>query len=157
MKNFTEIALEKIKETGLKITKPRQMIIKLLAQSTKALSPYDMRDLLKKKKIEADVVTIYRILETLEKISLAHKVLAFNGYIRCSTESINKKNIEKCHHYLLCQKCHSVEEVKGENLSKIELKIAKEHKFKITSHYLEFMGLCKACQKKLRQQKTKAR
>ncbi len=157
MQNFTKNAKEKIKETGLKKTKPRQMIIKLLAQSSKALSPYDMRALLKKKKIEADVVTIYRILETLEKISLAHKVLAFNGYIRCSTSSLTKKNTEKCHHYLLCQKCHAVEEVKGENLSKIETKIAKEHKFKISSHYLEFMGLCKTCQQKLRQQKSKGR
>jgi Fur family ferric uptake transcriptional regulator len=139
MKNYIDYALTELKKTGLKITKPRQMIVSLLAKSDKALSPYEMRDMLKKKKINADVVTIYRILEVLEKIALAHKVLAFSGYIRCNTEKMAKTS---CHHYLLCRKCHRVDEVEGENLHDLEKKISKKHKFNIQSHYLEFMGLC---------------
>lgn len=141
-------ALEQLKAAGLKITKPRQMIVDLLAKSDKALSPYEMRDLLKKDKINADVVTIYRVLEVLENIGLAHKVLAFNGYVRCSTAKGAAQKEASCHHYLLCSNCHQVDEVEGEDLSKLEKKISQEHKFKISSHYLEFMGLCAACQKK---------
>jgi Fur family transcriptional regulator, ferric uptake regulator len=150
MKNYIPHALEQLKLSGLKITKPRQMIVNLLAKSDKALSPYEMRDILKKKHINADVVTIYRVMEVLENIALAHKVLAFSGYIRCNTEKIKKSG---CHHYLLCGNCHRVDEVEGENLHQLEIKISKKHKFEIKSHYLEFMGLCETCQKRKQKQK----
>ena len=150
MHNYISYALKQLKKTDLKITRPRKMIVDLLAKSDKALSPYEMRDLLKKKKINADVVTIYRVLEILENIGLAHKVLAFSGYIRCNTEKMGENS---CHHYLLCQNCHRVEEVEGENLHQLEKKISKKHKFEINYHYLEFMGLCEICQKRKPKQK----
>ncbi|MFA5830054.1 MAG: Fur family transcriptional regulator [Candidatus Gracilibacteria bacterium] len=143
-KKYVEHALQSLKDNGLKITDPRKMIVNLLAKSEKALSPYEMRDLLKKQKIHADVVTIYRVLEVLEKMSLAHKVLAVNGYIRCSTT----EDETACHHYLLCKNCRKVEEVEGENLHSLQTKIAKDYKFEITSHYLEFTGLCSECSQK---------
>lgn len=143
-KKYVEHALQSLKDNGLKITDPRTMIVNLLAKSEKALSPYEMRDLLKKQKIHADVVTIYRVLEVLEKMSLAHKVLAINGYIRCSTT----EDESVCHHYLLCKNCQKVEEVEGENLHSLQAKIAKDYKFEISSHYLEFTGLCFECLKK---------
>lgn len=148
MKNYSKYALDKLKEAQFKITKPREQIVHLLAKTNKALTPYEMRDNLKKQKIHADVVTIYRILETLEQLSLAHKVLAFSGYVRCDTQKSSSKNTkELCHHYLLCSRCHKVDEVEGEDLSNLENKITKDHAFSIQSHYLEFMGLCASCQK----------
>lgn len=148
MNHYRQYAIKTLKEAGFKTTKQREMIVDLLAKTDKALSPYDMRDTLKKQKIDADVVTIYRILETLEKLSLVHKVLAVNGYVRCHTEDVRKKNF--CHHYLLCKNCHRIDEVEGEDLSKLEDKIESGNRFKIDSHYLEFTGLCKDCQNKLK-------
>ena len=145
MDNYINFALNKLKEDGLKITHPRQMIVKFLAKSQKVLSPYEMRDLLKKQKINADVVTIYRVLEVLEKMSLAHKVLAFNGYIRCNIKS--EKTKSNCHHYFVCKQCGKVDEVEGEDLSALERKITRTYKFQIDSHYLEFLGLCAKCKK----------
>jgi Fur family ferric uptake transcriptional regulator len=144
---YQQLALEKLKESGLKITKPRQLIVDFLASSDKALSPYEVQNLLQKQGIKSDVVTIYRVFELLENLSLVHKVQAFNGYARCHVEDLNSlKDI--CHHYLLCKNCKRVEEVEGEDLSKLENKIEKNHQFKISSHYLEFMGICRDCQKK---------
>ena len=82
--DYTSFALEKLKEAGLKLTNPRKMLVEFLAKSDKVLSPYEMKALLKKEKINADVVTIYRVLEVLESMELVHKVQAFNGYIRCN-------------------------------------------------------------------------
>lgn len=145
MKNYTKYAIEEIKKAGLKLTKPRQQIVDFLAKSDKVLSPYEMREQLKKSKVNADVVTIYRVLDTLENMGLVHKVLALNGYVRCSTRRL--KNEATCHHYLVCGKCHRVEEVKGEDLSALEKRILKNRKFEIRSHYLEFMGICSLCRK----------
>lgn len=151
MNAYTKNALKKLQTAGLKITKQRQLIVDLLTKSAKALSPYEMRDILKKQGIKADVVTIYRVLELLEKLSLAHKVLAFNGYIGCSTFSKTS-----CHHYLLCKNCHRAQEVEGDDLSQIEKRIRKIEHFRIDSHYLEFIGLCAKCQKKAPGQKERA-
>lgn len=148
MNQYIDFSVKTLKEAGLKITSQRQMIVELLAKTDKALSPYDMRAILNKQRIKADVVTIYRILETLEKLSLVHKVLAVNGYVRCNTEEFGEKT---CHHYLLCKKCHKIDEVEGEDLSKLEHKIQKEKKFEVDSHYLEFTGLCGDCRNKQKQ------
>lgn len=145
MQHYVSYALEQLANAGLKITQPRRMLVELLAKSDKVLSPYDMKDVLEKRGIRADVVTIYRVMEVLDAINLVHKVLAFNGYIRCNTEKMAGSD---CHHYLLCQRCHRVEEVEGENLDQLEKKIARNHHFQVQSHYLEFMGLCQKCNKK---------
>lgn len=147
MVNYTDYALQKLKEGGLKITKPRELIVKLLVSTNKALSPYEMKDILEKQNIKADVVTIYRIMEVLEGLGLVHKVLALNAYIRCNIEDVNKEH-KPCHHYLLCRKCHKFEEFEGEDLENLEKTISSYYdKFQIESHYLEFVGLCKSCQK----------
>ncbi len=150
MNNYKHFALEKLQEAGYKLTRPRKLVIDLLSKNKKVLTPYEMRDTFKKRKVNADVVTIYRILETLEKLSLVHKVLALNGYSACAVTGLDrKKNAEQsCHHYLVCKSCHRVDEVEGENLSGLEKKIAKQYQFKIQSHYLEFTGLCKSCRKR---------
>lgn len=150
MKNYQQYAVKTLKEAGYKITRQRRTIVELLEKTDKALSPYDMRDMLQKQNINADVVTIYRILEAFEGLSLVHKVLALNGYIRCSREKINERK-NSCHHYLLCKSCHKVDEVEGENLTKLEHKIETVKKFSIDSHYLEFTGLCNNCKLKASQ------
>ncbi len=155
MENYIDHTLEQLKQCGLKITAPRRLIVQFLAKSRKALSPYEIREMLQHQNIKADVVTIYRVLELLEKLSLAHKVLAFNGYVRCNTKKL--KDMEKrCHHYLICRKCHKVEEVEGENLSRLEEKISSINNFLIEAHYLEFTGLCATCQKSSPVKKLKA-
>lgn len=156
MTNYIKYALEKMAEEKFKLTKPRKMIVELLAKSDKALTPYEMRDILKKKKINADVVTIYRVLEVLERMSLAHKVQAMKGFVRCSSDEIGHEEGDhcSCHHHLLCRKCHKVTEFHCEDLSDLQKKVSKKEKFHIDSHYLEFMGLCESCKKHDKKKKS---
>ncbi len=145
MKSYVCFSVECLQDAGYKITESRQTILEFLSKSQKALSPYEIQDLLKRRGIKADVVTIYRVLELFEKLNLVHKILAVNGYVRCHTEQIKKP--QACHHYLVCKNCQSVEEVEGENLAPLEKKIVKNYCFDIASHYLEFTGLCAKCRK----------
>jgi Fur family ferric uptake transcriptional regulator len=122
---------------AFKLTKPRLMLLDLLSKSDKALSPYDMKNLLAEQKIKADVVTIYRILEVLEKNNLVHKILSLGRFTKCCLNDGGND----CHHYLICQNCHKIEEVSGDDLEKLEKKISKESGFEIISHNLELMGM----------------
>ena len=118
-------------------------MIGLLAKSDKALSPYHMQAALKKKKILMNAVTIYRVLDAFEGIGIVHKVLAFNGYVKCTMEPS-----KSCHHYIVCKECRRLDEIEGEDLSRLEAKISKEKGFTVYTHYLEFMGVCKRCSRK---------
>ncbi len=154
MLDYVYHAVSKLKEAGLKITRPRQQVVELLVKTDKALSPYEMRDILKKKNIKADVVTIYRIMEVLESLGLVHKVLALNAYIRCHIEELGKE-ARKCHHYLLCRNCHKFEEFTSDDLPDFKKLMANYYKkFHIESHYLEFVGLCSECGKKVKEKKA---
>ncbi len=146
--DYVEYACTKIKESGLKITRPRECLIRFLLKADRALSPYEIRDELKRQKVKADVVTIYRVLDLLQQLGLVHKVLALNAFIRCHIQK-GEKGQPKCHHYLLCRNCHRFEEFEGKDFSSLQKNIATYYqKFHIESHYLEFVGLCKNCQKK---------
>jgi Fur family ferric uptake transcriptional regulator len=56
---------------------------------------------------------------------------------------------------LICQNCHKIEEVSGDDLEKLEKKISKESGFEIISHNLELMGWCADCKKQKRAKKSK--
>lgn len=149
-KNYAEHAQELMKEAGLKTTKPRLMVIGFLAGAKEAFTPYEIKDAMAQMEVKADVVTIYRVLEELEKLGLVHKVLALGRYIRCFEEdNCDDHHRDNCHHYLICRNCQAVEEIAGEDLSSIEARIVKEKGFKVEAHSLEFLGLCAKCQKKM--------
>jgi len=145
MNNYQEIVLQELKKSDFKITAPRLVVIELLAESDTALTPYEMRDILMKRGVKADVVTIYRVLEVLEKLGFVHKVNSLGRFVKCHSGDL--KSSSKCHHYLLCRVCYKVEEVEGEDLHKLEEKIQRERDFKVETHYLEFSGVCSDCQK----------
>ncbi len=149
MSEYRKFALEKLKDAGFKITKPRSILIELLEKYKKVLTPYEMRDLLKSVDINADIVTIYRILDAFEKLGLVHKVLALNGYVACDTDDLSSKRSDlECHHSIVCKVCHRVEEVHGDDLSNLRKKITQKYGFLIEAHTLEFIGICKKCASK---------
>ncbi|MGL5831253.1 MAG: Fur family transcriptional regulator [Candidatus Altimarinota bacterium] len=142
--SYKKLAAEKLQQNGFKLTKPRLMLLELLEKTDRALSPYDMKDMLAKQKIKADVVTIYRILEVLEQNALVHKILSLGRFTKCCLDD----SADECHHYLICKNCHKIEEISGDDLEKLEAKIAKESGFEILSHNLELTGICGDCRKK---------
>ena len=157
-KNFLEHSKELLKERGLKLTKPRLLLLEFLAKERSALTPYQMRDMLAEQSMKSDVVTLYRILEELEKIGLVHKIASLGKFIRCEQEDScddheGHHGGADCHHYLICENCGSVEEVVGadadfDGLEKLEVAIKKSKGFAVKRHTLEFWGLCAKCLKK---------
>jgi Fur family ferric uptake transcriptional regulator len=51
------------------------------------------------------------------------------------------------HHHLVCTKCGDIQDISDCNIDGLEKDIEKKKKFKVTSHALEFFGLCSNCQK----------
>ena len=133
------------KEHGSRLTPKRKQVLSTLIQSEKALSAYDLIDLFEHnfgEKIAA--MSVYRILEFLEKEHLVHKLSLANKYVACS--HITCAHAHGVPQFLICGNCNKVKEI-SINKSTIEelkdnIKLAGFH---LVSPQLEMNCLCNDC------------
>lgn len=135
-------AEEVMKEKGLKITTPRILVMRALLTHPHAHSVYELKRCdASLKKVNA--VTLYRILEVLVRIGLAHRVSG-NEFRACDLSEDIKHAKEGCHMLLICDECGTVQEVQDSACN--ENKTAKKYGFKIFGHVNELHGVCEKCQ-----------
>lgn len=132
MAEFIEQAQEKLQDQGFKITTARQDVLRILAREEKALSAYQIKDLLESKTKDYKVITIYRVLELLTQLDLVHKIHSINSFVKCNGD-------HKHHHkFLVCKECHKIEKL--ETKGSVDL-----GDFKILEEITEVLGICEAC------------
>jgi len=51
------------------------------------------------------------------------------------------------HHHLVCESCGNIEDISDCSIDLLEKDIETKKEFKVTSHSLEFFGICANCQK----------
>lgn len=130
--------LENLKGTGIKITVPRKEILKSL--SGNPLSAQELRDVLKEKGFNIDLVTVYRTLELFNNLEIVRQTQFEDKITRFELLSD-----EEHHHHLVCIKCGMIEDVII-NENKFVSEIERQSSFKVERHALEFFGFCKKCQ-----------
>jgi len=128
---------------GHKATRPRKLVLEVLEETEKPLSPYDIQGVLRARGKYLNHVTIYRILDLLCSLNLAHKMLSSGGFVKCSLD-----NIEGCHRFMVCQQCGAIQEFADKRLCQGENKFARNLGFHTEYHLSEFSGLCSRCYKK---------
>ena len=62
---------------------PRVQVIRALADTTKALSAYAIHEKIVGGNGKIDVVSVYRILATLQEVGLIHHIGVVDGYFPC--------------------------------------------------------------------------
>lgn len=142
---YTNYAIESLKGNGLKITKTRCCVLEILALSKRSLNAYEISAQAKKMKVKIDTSTVYRILQTYQKLGLVHFVKEQNGYLACKEFACHEK--KHCHHQFVCKKCHKVQEIHLDDTAFIRSIKAKTPGLEIQNHYFEFLGQCAACNK----------
>jgi Fur family zinc uptake transcriptional regulator len=125
---------------GYKTTKPRKLVLEILEEVEKPLSPYDIQGILRQRGKYLNHVTIYRILGLLCHLNLAHKMLSSGGYVKCSLDAT-----EGCHRFMVCQDCGAIKEFADEGLCQKENEFAQNLGFHTEHHLCEFSGLCSDC------------
>jgi len=128
-----------IKLFGGRLTKIKKAIIEILLEDCCLLTKQKLVQRLKIKNIKPNRSTIFRELSFLTKSNLI---------IKNTITGIDYYEIPKDHHHhLVCLGCNSINKVEfGNYLKKQEKQIAKQNKFKIINHSLEFYGYCHKCQ-----------
>lgn len=147
--SYTDTALHLLKSRGYRQTKPRRLVLDTLDQAETPLSPYEIADRIKEAGEKGDVVSVYRILQTLEENDLAHRVLSSGKYRKCQLapeEDCHRHQLQHCHHNMVCRACGRIEEVHCPGMDLIEQALGAQSTFQIEAHALEFSGLCERCQ-----------
>lgn len=78
---YEDVALKVLKAHGFRITMPRVQVVRALADASKALSAYAIHEKIIGGGGKIDVVSVYRILETLKECDLIHHVATTDGYV----------------------------------------------------------------------------
>ena len=136
-------AIRVLQTQGYKVTKPRRQVLEVLKGTQKPVSPYDIQRLLREQGKHLNHVTIYRILDLLCSLNLAHKVLSNGGFVKCT---LGEK--EGCHRFTVCRQCGAIKEFADKGLCQEEDKFAESRGFHTEYHLSESSGLCSDCYRK---------
>lgn len=142
MLNTKLIAENILTSTGYKITLPRKILIDILSKADRPLRPVEICEI--GQKHDLDRVSVYRVLEVLEKVGLIHAVGDL-GYVFCS--NINHfDHVNDQHLFLVCENCESVGETQIPEKIKNDLKsyILQESRFKFNGAF-QIFGSCSKC------------
>lgn len=145
------------KDKKIKRTEARESILGTLSKSSRPLSADDVyvktEKLYASKKLsqQPDLVTVYRTLDTFEKVGLVRKVLFKDKKARYE---ILHEHGGHCHH-AVCSSCGETEHVDDPAIEKALTLLSKKFKIvtHVNDHVLEFFGLCASCTPKTHKKK----
>jgi len=139
----------KFRGCGYRMTGARTAIVEILHRYHGHLSIEDIYGYLQKDYPQIGLTTVYRTLDVLAGLGLVAKLDFGDG--RARYELAQGPKGDNHHHHLICTSCNKVidytdfinEEV--ELLRQTEKGLNKKYNFKITSHVIQFSGLCEKC------------
>ena len=104
---YEEHALTELRVAGFRITMPRVQVIRALADTHIALSAYAIHEKIIGAGGKIDVVSVYRILSTLQEIGLIHHIGVVDGYFPCRSTNCRERRSE----VIVCERCQQVHEL----------------------------------------------
>ena len=139
-----------LKAAGHRITGPRRVLLRLVAESRVPLSVQELHAAANKL-IGADedeealnVVTVYRFANLLVELKLARRIEFGQGYYRYERAEPQEG---PHHHHMVCEGCGVVEDIHDCIVTDWAAALAEKSGFRVERHQLELFGTCANCLK----------
>ncbi|MEQ1607958.1 MAG: transcriptional repressor [Hyphomonadaceae bacterium] len=124
---------------GGALTPLRRQVLTFLLESDRPIKAYDMLQRLRDDR-SAKPPTIYRTLDFLIEMGLAHRIESLNAFVPCGHWDHGHAAV-----FLLCEGCGSAGELHaGETYKKLAQDVSSVN-FKMRTAVIEVRGLCLAC------------
>lgn len=127
---------------GESLTPLRRRVLELLLDRPGPAKAYDLLHLLDTDTNQAKPPTIYRALDFLVRMGLAHRIESLNAFMACDVGACARSTI-----FLICEQCGGAEEFDAGHALVDLSEAAKQDGFAIKRTMIEASGLCAACQK----------
>jgi Fur family zinc uptake transcriptional regulator len=133
-------AQKRCSEAGESLTPLRKRVLELLLDQHGPAKAYDLLPLIDADKA-AKPPTIYRALDFLVRMGLAHRIESLNAFVACDVGACARSTI-----FLICEKCGGAEEFDAGHALVDLADAAKKDGFAIRRTMIEASGLCAQCQ-----------
>jgi Fur family zinc uptake transcriptional regulator len=120
---------------------PNKVVRDVLAESEKPLGAYEILERVKVKGISGPP-TIYRALDKLIKLGLAHRITSTHSYMMCQH---GKEHDGESIIFAVCQACDHVDEIPNKALHNAFDSIRSKNGFHIENEVVEVVGTCRSC------------
>src|SRR5690554_3392338 len=140
--SFVHLLRRYLRDQGLPVTQQREAIAEVVFNSSEHLSVEDIERRLREQGERIGKATIYRTLEMLVRSGLVEEYDFGEGFKRYK-HLFGQTQVRE---HLICTECGKVSEIQGEELSRLQDRIAREHGFLPARHRLEMYGICAECQ-----------
>lgn len=127
-------------EAGESLTPLRRRVLELLVDKGAPAKAYDLLGHLGPKSNPAKPPTVYRALDFLVRLGLAHKIESLNSFVACDVGACERSTI-----FLICDQCGSAEEFDAGHALVDLSEAAESHGFHIRRTMIEASGLCASC------------
>ena len=135
-----EEVLESLKSKGYRLTNIRLKLIELICFEHRPLTVSEMLAALSIDKPSINKTTVYREIEVLLSEDLLDAVDFGDDQHRYELKH------DMHHHHLICTKCDQIDDVvMNGDLGLFEKGISLKKGFQVSSHKLEFFGVCSSC------------
>ncbi len=136
-----EQMVEKLGEQGFRITPQRIAVLKVLANSENHPSVEMIYQRVRREFPTTSLATIYKTVTLLRELN---EVLEL-GFPEGSNRYDGHKPYP--HPHVICTRCKKIIDPDLESLRDLKQELVSETGFRITSHRLDFFGLCPDCQR----------
>jgi len=136
-----EHMLNRLRGQHFRITPQRIAVLKILANSNGHPSVETIYEEVKKDFPTTSLATVYKTVTLLKELNEVLELGFPDGRNRYDGARPYP------HPHLVCTKCHRIIDTNLESLDGVTTELASETGFQITSHRLDFFGVCPECQK----------
>lgn len=127
-------------EAGESLTPLRRRVLELLIDQHGPTKAYDLLPLIDENR-QTKPPTVYRALDFLVRMGLAHRIESLNAFVACEIGACARSTI-----FLICDKCGAAEEFDAGHALVNLSEAASRDGFAIKRTMIEASGLCAACQ-----------
>lgn len=128
-----------VSKRGQKLTPIRRKVLQLLLESEEPAKAYDLLANLDGEGA-AKPPTVYRALDFLQDMGLAHKIESLNAYVACGHTSHEHSAV-----FLICDQCGSAVELHAVETSNALEKESLAAGFHTQNAVIEAHGVCRNC------------
>jgi Fur family ferric uptake transcriptional regulator len=129
---------EHLRAAGYKITPPRLAVLAVIEQEGEHLNPHEILEQARAIHPALGRATVYRTLELLTQLGIVRPIYVGESgptYIRADGN----------HHHLVCARCGRIVDFDQCLADGMSQELGQRFGFEITSHLLEFYGVCAEC------------
>lgn len=142
MKPYPEELVKNLRSTGSRLTRQREVILSVLAQSESHLRADEILRRVRRVYPQLNKSVVYRNLDLMIRLGLVSQIDTGQGRVEYELHH------HPHHHHLVCRNCNATREVKAPLFAELERDLLTRHSFAAELDHFAIFGLCRRCRVK---------